>query len=81
MTDQEILERCSRVLRDILMDDSLMLAMETKRQDVPAWDSFAYITFIAVLEMELGVKFRVAEIESFEDVGAIVRRIRELLPS
>jgi acyl carrier protein len=81
MTDQEILERCSRVLRDILMDDSLMLAMETRRQDVPAWDSFAYITFIAVLEMELGVKFRVAEIESFEDVGAIVRRIRELLPS
>jgi acyl carrier protein len=81
MTDQEVLERCTSVLRDILMDESLELAMETRRQDVPNWDSFAYITFIAVLEMQLGVKFRVAEIEAFENVGAIVRRVRELLPS
>ena len=37
--------------------------------DVPNWDSFAYINFIVAVEMELGIKFSVAEVESFETVG------------
>jgi acyl carrier protein len=78
MTDQEILDICSRVLGDLLNDDSIALAMNTRRADVPDWDSLAYINFIASIEMELGVKFGIADVESFEDVGAIVRRTQML---
>ncbi len=81
MTDQEVLDSCSRILRAILLDDSIVLTMETTRDDVTNWDSFAYVNFIAVVEIELRVKFRVAEVESFENVGAIVRRIKALLSS
>lgn len=81
MSDQDTLDVCSHVLRDLLADDSIALTMDTKRDDVANWDSFAYVTFIAVVEMKYGVKFGVAEVESFENVGAIVRRIQELLPS
>ena len=38
-----------------------------QRDDVPGWDSFNYIKFIVAVEMELGVKFRVADVESFEN--------------
>jgi acyl carrier protein len=78
-TEQEILQGFTRILRDLLLDDSIVLTMSTRRDDVPHWDSLAYIGFMVGVETEFGVKFRVAEVESFENVGAIVRRTKELL--
>jgi acyl carrier protein len=79
MTAQDILTVCTRILRDLLLDDSIELTMGTRREDVPDWDSFNYINFIVALEAELGLKFRIADIESFADVGAIVRETMNTL--
>ena len=75
MTNEKILGSLSQILRDLLANDSIELRMETRREDVPAWDSFAYINFIVAAEQEFGVKFQVAEVESFGSVGQIVERI------
>jgi acyl carrier protein len=75
MTDQEILNTLTRILRDILSDDSIVLTMDTKRSEVANWDSFAYINFIVAVEIEFDRKFRVADVESFENVGAVVHAI------
>jgi len=77
-TDVEILSTMSRTLGDLIGDDSIVLTATTRRSDVDGWDSFTYISFIAAIEMEFGVKFGVADVESFEDVGAIVRRLKAL---
>lgn len=79
MTDQDILEAFTRIIRDLLADDSIVLTMETEREDVDNWDSFTYVNFIAVAEMEFGVKFSVTDVESFENVGGIVRQTEALL--
>lgn len=79
MTDQQMLVNFSRVLGDLLGNDSIALAMETRRGDVPEWDSFTYITFISAVEMELGIRFRVAAVESFGTVGDIVTDAQSLL--
>ena len=79
MGDQEILDVLARVLRDLLMDDSIVLKMDTRREDVPNWDSLIYINFIVAVEIELRVKFKVADVESFANVGEIVTRIRAML--
>jgi len=79
MTDQEILAIFSRILRDLLADDSIVLGMETRRSDVPDWDSFGYVTFIAAAEMQLGIKYRIADVESFATVGDIVAQTKVLL--
>jgi len=78
MTDQELLDLMTRTLRDLLADDSIELHMQTTRPEVDGWDSFSYINFIAALEMNLKIKFNIADVESFENVGAIVRRIQQL---
>ena len=72
MNEQDILATLTRILRDLLMDDSIVLTKATLRADVPNWDSFAYINLIVAVEIELGIKFNVAEVESFETVGDIV---------
>jgi len=79
MNNQEILDVFTRILRELLLDDSIVLTMETRRQDIAAWDSFNYINFIVAVEIELGVKFKVADIESFENVGAIVAKTNAML--
>lgn len=79
MSEQEILAVFSRILRELLMDDDIALRMDTRRPDVPNWDSFAYISFIVAAEGELGVKFNVAEVESFDTVGDIVAAARAQL--
>jgi acyl carrier protein len=79
MNDQEILNVFTRILRELLLDDSIVLTMETRRKDIAAWDSFNYINFIVAVEIELGVKFKVADIESFENVGAIVAKTNAML--
>jgi acyl carrier protein len=79
MTDQEILDLLTRVLRDLLENDSIVLTTATRRQEVPNWDSLMYINFIVAVEIELGIKFKVADVESFANVGEIVATIRTML--
>ena len=79
MNDREILDAFTRILRDLLLDDLIVLSMDTRRQDVPKWDSFMYINFIVAAEIEFGVKFKVADVELFENVGAIIAETKVLL--
>ena len=79
MSDQELLNTFTRILRDLLQDDSIVLAMDTRREEVPNWDSMNYINFIVAVEGELGVKYKVADVESFENVGAIVAKTKAML--
>lgn len=79
MTEEAILAAFTRLLRDLLGDDSIVLTMDTQRSDVPEWDSFMYVNFIVAAEQELKIKFSVADVESFVTVGDIVREARALL--
>lgn len=79
MTDQDILDIFTRILRDLLANDSIVLRTDTIRSDVPDWDSFMYVNFIVAVEMELGIKFGVADVESFKSVGDIVAKTHALL--
>lgn len=79
MTSQEVLSKFTDILRDLLLDDSVELTMETRREDVPGWDSFNYINFTVAVEMQFGVKFKIADIESFPNVGAIVTKVTEMM--
>jgi acyl carrier protein len=81
VTNQEILSIFSRNLRDLLFDDSIELTMKTRREDVPGWDSFNYINFIVAIETQFGIRFKIADIESFPDVGAIATEVAKLLPA
>jgi acyl carrier protein len=79
VTSQEVLSIFTRILRDLLLDDSIELTMDSRREEIPGWDSFNYINFTVAVEIEFGVKFKIADIESFPDVGAIVTEVTKML--
>jgi acyl carrier protein len=74
MTEKELLDELTDILRGLLGDDTIVLSAATKRPDVPGWDSFNYVNFIVAIEMRFGIKFGVAEVESFQSVGEIAQR-------
>jgi acyl carrier protein len=78
MSDEAVLARLTRILRDLLGEESITLTRRTRRPDVPGWDSFTYVNFIVAVEMEYGIKFRVADVEAFDTVGEIVAEIGAL---
>ena len=75
MTDQEILGGVTRIVRDLVGDDTVVLTPETTGADVPNWDSATYVNFIVAAEIEFGIKFPLAEIEEYRTFGDIVRGI------
>ncbi len=75
MTEQERLGALTQILSDLLGYGDISLKMDTEREDVPGWDSFNYVNFIVAVEAEFGIRFRIADIESFSNVGAIVKAI------
>ncbi len=79
MDNQDILDSLTQILRDLLFDDSLILSDSTTRADIPEWDSFAYVNFVVAVEMQFGIKFSVADVESFVTVGEIADRISNLI--
>ncbi len=78
MNDSDLLKLFAGILGRLLFDDTIVLTRETVRTDVNGWDSFNYITFIAAVEQELKIRFRVADIESFETVGDIIDEAKRL---
>jgi len=79
MNREQILAVLTRILRNLLLDDTLILTMQARREDIQNWDSFNYINFIVAVEIEFGVKFKIADIESFENLGAIVKQLGKML--
>lgn len=77
LSDEAILASLSAILGDLL-GDPVALGMATTRPEVPRWDSFTYVTFIVAVEGEYGVRFPIADVESFQTVGDIVVAIRTL---
>lgn len=78
MSDEEVLAALSRILSELLDDPAIVLSAATTRPDVPGWDSFAYVNFIVAVEMEFGIRFKLADVEAFQNVGEIVGQIRAL---
>jgi len=79
VTDEELLAIFTRILRDLLGEDSIVLSLNTRRRDVEGWDSIMYVNFIVAVELELRIKFRVADVEAFETVRDVVAKARSLL--
>jgi acyl carrier protein len=70
-----ILEKLTPIFRDVFDDDTLVPNPGMTAADVKEWDSLAHIRLIAAIEKAFGIRFATSEIESFENVGALIAAI------
>ena len=76
-TSDAILARVQDVFRAELDDDSLAVALDTRQQDLNAWDSLAHIRLVSGIESEFDIQFSLAEIEQITSVRQFVDLIKD----
>lgn len=79
MTDLEIMDGITGIVRETLGDDAIVLTPDSVASDFAGWDSFKHITIVVATEIRFGVKFKTAEIESLKEIGDFVSLIRKKL--
>lgn len=79
MNDGAIWDQLTALLRTQFKDESLPVTPATTAADVPGWDSLAHIRFILAVEKGFGIKFRTAEISSFDNLGDLAAMIAQKL--
>ena len=77
MRRDEVLKRINGIFKDIFDDKNLVITDESTANDIEAWDSLTHITLISTIEEEFDIKFEMADIVKFENVGDMVDAICE----
>ena len=74
MSDQQaILDQITAIIRDLFDEYEGPVTMETTANDVAQWDSLSHVRLMVMIEMELGVHFSTSEMQSFKNLGDLVR--------
>jgi acyl carrier protein len=79
MTTEQIYIELTRVFRDVLQAEDLVIGPTTVAEDVKGWDSAAHVNLILAIEMELNVVFNTGEIDEMRTVGDLVDAIERKL--
>ena len=74
MSDQKaLLDQVTAIIRDLFDEYEGPVTMETTANDVAQWDSLSHVRLMVMIEMELGVHFSTSEMQSFKNLGDLVR--------
>ena len=76
METNELLKKVECIFRDILDNDEIELYESTVADDIDEWDSLTHIQLVVAIEKEFGIKFTSREILSWNNVGDMIKTIR-----
>jgi acyl carrier protein len=77
MTDGEIYEQLTEIIRDVLMNFDLVLRPDLTANEVDGWNSFKMIEIIVAVESHFGLKVKSKDLDEMENVGDLVTLIRK----
>lgn len=75
----DILLKLTPIFRDVLDDDTIIIASSTTAEDVEGWDSLSHIRLVLTVEQSFKVKFSAREVNSLKNVGEFVALIQSKL--
>ncbi|NMM43045.1 acyl carrier protein [Rhodospirillaceae bacterium KN72] len=81
MTHDQILQNLNEVFCDIFDDEDIVLTRDTTAEDIEEWDSLNQIKIILACEKKFNVRLNARDINSLENVGAMVDLLAGLNPS
>ena len=76
MTDAEIYEQLTEIIRDALKNFDLVLRPDLTAQEVDGWNSYKMIEIIVAVESHFGLQVKSKELDELDNVGDLVTLIR-----
>lgn len=75
MTREEIIEQLTPIAQAMLKDNSLIISDDLSAANVPTWSSMSFMMLLTEIENHFGFKFKMMEILSLKNMGAIIDAI------
>jgi len=79
MTRTEMMESISKLIRDIFDDESILISEQSSAKDIDDWDSLNNIKIVIAVEKKFKIRFKAAEIRTWNNVGEMCDSIDVLL--
>jgi acyl carrier protein len=75
MEQAAIYGELTTIMRDVLMQDDLVLSPSLTARQVEGWDSFKMIEIIVAVEAHFGIKVPSHQVDRLETVGDLAKLI------
>jgi acyl carrier protein len=79
MTNNEILQTITEIIREVLELPNLQVNNETSATDVDEWDSMTHIQIIAAIEGKYKIRFALGELQALKNAGDMIELIKKKL--
>ncbi|MFY9853405.1 MAG: acyl carrier protein [Terracidiphilus sp.] len=79
MQQQEVIAKLQEVFDGVFLQ-KVVVSPELSAHDVEEWDSLAHVSLVIAVEQAFGIRFRVGEVETTENVGDLANLIIKRLP-
>jgi acyl carrier protein len=79
METEKILSGITKILIEVLDNDSIVLNKETTADDIEEWDSLTHVQLIVAIEKHFDIRFTSTEIQEFRNVGDMCETIKAKL--
>ena len=72
MEKEAITTKLKSVFQKVLEENDITITREMTAQDVEKWDSLRHVQLISEVETAFGIKFKLREIMSMNNVGDLI---------
>ncbi|MBR3492366.1 MAG: acyl carrier protein [Bacteroidales bacterium] len=79
MERQVIIEKITEIFREVFGDNNIVITDEMTATDVENWDSLTHMQMITKVEDELGIKFKLKELNRLKKVGDLISIVESKL--
>jgi acyl carrier protein len=79
MERQVIIEKITEIFREVFGDNNIVITDEMTAADVENWDSLTHMQMITKVEDELGIKFKLKELNRLKKVGDLISIVESKL--
>ena len=79
MECDEVITKLTSIFREVFNDNSIELRDDMTAADVENWDSLTHMLMITKVEDELGIKFKLKELNRLKKVGDLISIIESKL--
>ncbi len=76
MNTIDILSEINEIFIDTLDNEDIVIKEETQASDIEEWDSLTHIMLVVAVEKHFKIKFTSSEIQSWNNVGEMVKCIQ-----
>jgi acyl carrier protein len=73
---EELLPKVQEAFKSAFSVDPQTVTIDTKPEDIPAWDSMGHVTLASSLERAFGLNFDVEDLMEMEDVKKILKVVQ-----